>query len=49
VSQNWKKNDFFYGFSLIFLAKIKSSIEIKQLLRCEKIGNNWLQGQASCP
>jgi hypothetical protein len=24
-------------------------IELKQLLRCGKCGNNWLQGQASCP
>jgi hypothetical protein len=50
VSQNWKKNVLFLRvFPDFFGEKRSQGIEIKQLLRCERSGNNWLQGQASCP
>ncbi|WP_199106855.1 hypothetical protein [Aquitalea palustris] len=50
MSQNWKKNvHILRVFPDFFAEKINQLVEVKRLLRCGKAGNNWLQGQASCP
>ncbi|WP_158527695.1 MULTISPECIES: hypothetical protein [Aquitalea] len=50
MSQNWKKNvHILRVFPDFSTEKRNQAVEFKQLLRCGKAANNWLQGQASCP